>query len=234
MKRNCILASLALALCTQSLPADVISYPIAGSATFGTGIFGTFDFTFSSGPTGLYLEQLAIQLPSTVRFDTAPGGFGAFPFVSLDIGGFQGTDVSTGLYEISPGTGAILDGGRMIAFSFLDFTAGKSFHFTGDVDVDCSGKTGFALLACNATASVVTAQQFSGATATFTFGGPGFDPVQVTSPFEPQGGLRFFSSVNEFEAEVVPNPEPATFVFIGTGLLLGSVLHRRRRAFGKK
>ncbi len=105
---------------------------------------------------GLTLDSIVIDLsPTDLRFDTAAGGFGSGTF--QDIGGFGGTDITTGLSGISA-TGVALDGGTLLTFNFTNFTSGSVFQFTGDVDhpdptlitlADCTGKTGLALAACN-------------------------------------------------------------------------------------
>ncbi|MGD0014733.1 MAG: PEP-CTERM sorting domain-containing protein [Bryobacteraceae bacterium] len=225
-------------------------YPVVGSASFTGGIYGTWDFAFTSGPVGVYLQQIDIDLsPTGLKFDTVPGGFGSL--TSLDIDNYLGTDVGTGLYQIVPGTGAVLDGGQLLTFRFNDFTAGETFHFTGDVDNpdptltalrNCSGLGLLARLVCAAqnlattaqndarllAAALVTGEEFGGTLVTFTFGGPGFSTGQFTGAFEPDGGLRVLSDVNGVEGEVEAIPEPATFVSLGAGmLLLGGLLRRR-------
>lgn len=192
------------------LAAGPISYPVEASASFTGGIYGTWDFAFTSGPAGLYLQQIAIDLsPTGLRFDTVPGGFGSL--TSLDIDNYLGTDVDTGLSLILPGTGGVLDGGQLLVFQFDGFTMGETFHFTGDVDNpdptltalrDCSGLRPLARAACIlqnmlttaqndarlAAAALVTGQEFGGVLVTYTFGGPGFYASQFTTAFEPSRG----------------------------------------------
>ena len=127
--------------------------------------------------------------PTDLRFDSAAGGFGSGTF--KDVGGFAGTDTTTGLSGISA-TGADLDGGTLLTFSFTNFQAGSIFRFSSDVDhpdpvllslVSCAGKTGLALIACNAgnltrtatndahllAAQTVGPNQMAGALVTFNF-----------------------------------------------------------------
>lgn len=227
-------------LFVQALAAD--SLPVEASATFGGGIYGTWNFAFTSGPTDLDLEQITIDLsPTDVRFDTASGGFGSLAY--LDVGDYQGTNVTTGLYQILPGTGATLDGGSLLTFDFNDFTAGDTFHFTADVDnpdptltplKNCSGLGSIAKAVCLAqnaaitakddaslaAAELVTAQQFSGATVTYTFGGPGFYTSEFTGAFSPDGGLQIFGSTSSVLDSVQAVPEPASCVSLAAGLLL--------------
>lgn len=250
MRSRTALLVLLLPLFVQVLTAGPVLWPIEGSASFIGGIYGTWDFTFTSGPADLHLQQITIDLgPTNVRFDTAPGGFGSL--TSLAIGNYLGTDASTGLAEILPGPGAVLDGGQLLTFRFDDFTVGRTFHFTGDVDNpdptliplnDCSGLRPLARAICNlqnvgitaqndarrAAASLVTAQQFDGARVTYSFGGPGFYASEFTGDFGPAGGLRIFGSASSFANNVQAIPEPATFVSLAIGMLLLGRLRRRR------
>ena len=234
MRLRIVLLTLVLPLFVQTLAAGPI---IEASANFSGGVNGRWDFAFTSGPAGLYLERITIDLsPTSVRFDTAPGGFGSL--TSLDVGAYQGTDTNTGLYQILPGTGAALDGGALVTFLFNDFTVGEAFHFTADVDnpdpvlATCTGSLG-ARLACAANnaalrtaASIVTPAQFNGALVTYTFGGPGFYTGEFTTAFAPDGGLRIFGSATGLQDELTP--EPATYVSLAAGLLLVGFRLRRR------
>jgi hypothetical protein len=250
MRSRGVLLILVLSVLAPVLATGGTLYTVDGSASFTGGIYGTWDFAFTSGPAGLYLQQIDIDLsPTGLKFDTVPGGFGSL--TSLDIDNYLGTDVGTGLYQILPGTGAVLDGGQSLTFQFDDFTVGENFHFTGDVDnpdptllplTDCSSLHGLARVACiiqNAVktaqndarltaAALVTGQEFGGTLVTYTFGGPGFYTSQFTAAFEPDGGLRVLGAANAVEGEVEATPEPATFVSLGAGmLLLGGLLRRR-------
>lgn len=244
MRSRSAVLILVLPLFVRVLAAE----PVTTLATFTGGIFGTWDFTFTSGPADLQLLQITIDLsPTDLRFDTAPGGvFGSL--TSLDIGDYQGTDVSTGLYGILPGTGADLDNGQLLTFQFDDFTAGETFHFTGDVDNPnptltslntCSGRP-LAVALCNVrnalitaqndarllAAALVTSEEFAGAQVTYTFGGPGFYTSEFPpGEFESAGGVR---DVSSSEDDVQATPEPATFVSLAAGVLLLGCLRRRR------
>jgi hypothetical protein len=220
---------------------------IAGSASFLGGLNGTWSFQFTSDMPGMSLQSIVLDLsPTDLRFDSAAGGFGSGTF--KDVGGFAGTDTTTGLSGISA-TGADLDGGAILIFSFTDFQSGSSFRFSSDVDhpdpvllspLNCAGKTGLALLACNATnltrtatndarllaAQTVGPNQMAGALVTFNFAGDGYDPMTISGTFDPRSpGDGLISSAD------VSTPEPASIATFGAGLgLLLSIAARRRRA----
>jgi hypothetical protein len=131
---------------------------ITGSASFLGGLNGTWSFQYTSDAVGLSLQSIVLDLgPTDLRFDTAAGGFGSGSY--KDVGGFAGTDTTTGLSGISA-TGLGLDGGTVLTFSFNNFSSGSLFRFSSDVDhpdplllslLNCAGKTGAAFLLCNAT-----------------------------------------------------------------------------------
>ncbi len=246
-----ILLMLTLPLLAQVLVAGPILSPVQVSASFTGGALGTWDFTFTSGPANLQLEQITIDLsPTDVKFDTAPGGFGSL--TSEDIGGYAGTDVTTGLDNILPGTGAALDGGQLLTFQFNNFTPGDTFNFNADVDhpnptliplPDCSSLSGLAKVACLATraadtainngrltaAQTVTGQQFNGVLVTYTFGSPSFHTANFTTSYTPDGGLHIFGAQSNLTGDVEAMPEPATFLSFAAGLILLG-LRRRRQA----
>jgi hypothetical protein len=196
---------------------------------------------------GLSLQSIVLDLSSTdLRFDSAAGGFGSGTF--KDVGGFGGTDTTTGLSGISA-TGAALDGGAILVFTFTNFQSGSFFRFSSDVDhpdptllslTDCAGKTGAALVACNVAnaariatndARVLAAQtvgpnQMAGALVTFNFGGEGYDPQTISGTFDPRSpGDGLISSAD------VSTPEPASVITFGAGVgLLLAFAARRRRA----
>lgn len=176
--------------------------PVEATAAF-TGYNDTWNFQYVSGASGVYLEQITINLaPANLAFNTAPGGFGSLGY--QDVGGFNGTDVTTGLSNISA-TGAALDGGTLLTFTFMDFTAGDNFTFSADVNhpdptlqtlANCSGLNPIPKAICQAAnaaktlandalllkAATVTSAQMAGATVTFDFGGPGYQSSSVTDP----------------------------------------------------
>ncbi len=220
---------------------------IAGSASFLGGLNGTWSFQFTSDMPGLSLESIVLDLsPTDLRFDSAAGGFGSGTF--KDVGGFAGTDTTTGLSGISA-SGADLDGGTLLIFSFTNFQSGSIFRFSSDVDhpdpallslVSCAGKTGLALIACNAAnatrtvtndarllaAQTVGPNQMAGALVTFNFGGEGYDTQTISGTFDPRSpGDGLLANAD------VSTPEPATVATLGVGLgLLLSRAVRRRRA----
>ena len=193
------------------------------------------------------MQSIVLDLsPTDLRFDSAAGGFGSGTF--KDVGGFAGTDITTGLSGISA-AGTSLDGGTILTFDFTNFQSGSLFRFSSDVDhpdpvllsiQDCSGKSGLALLACNAlnltrtatndarllAAQTVGPNQMAGALVTFNFAGDGYDPMTISGTFDPRSrGDGLISSAD------VSTPEPASLATFGVGLgFLLSLAARRRRS----
>jgi hypothetical protein len=228
-------------------------------ATFTGGLTGSWSFTYNGGAPDLFLQSITLDLsPTDLTFDTAPSGYLAYQ----DIGGFGGTDGTTGL---SPTylSGAALNGGNEVTFSFADFLPTGTFQFSADVVrpypvlltlQDCAGKTGLALIACNAANATRTAtnnarllaaqtvgpNQMAGAVVTFTFGGANYNTTPVQGVFQrvtlrdiilglAQGeGAVVFNSNAGTNADVT-TPEPACVATFGAGLGLLLVLAVRRR-----
>jgi hypothetical protein len=177
--------------------------PVSATASF-TGFNNTWSFSYTVGDVGVYLQQITIDLsPTNARFDTAAGGYGSLGF--QDVGGFGGTDASTGLNTVSA-AGSGLDGGSILTFTFADFNVGEFFTFSADLDHPnpnlltlsiCTG-TPLQRLACQAAnvlktttnnagllaADTVLSAQVADALVTFDFGGPGLQTVSVTSPLQ--------------------------------------------------
>jgi MYXO-CTERM domain-containing protein len=233
-----------LALSTSISTAGTVG--VTGSASFLGGLNGGWSFQYTSDTPGLTLESIVLDLsPTDLRFDTAPGGFGSLSY--KDVGGFAGTDVTTGLSGISA-TGAALDGGTILTFTFTNFLSGSIFQFTSDVDhpdptllalQNCAGKTGLALVLCNAAnvpkiatndarllaAQTVGPNQMAGANVTFHFTGDGYDEQTVNGTFQPFSlGNGLFSTAD------VSTPEPASIATfaLGLGVLLALAARRRR------
>jgi len=219
---------------------------VQATASYNQLLSGSSGWSFSylTGDPGLFLQSITIDLGPTggLAFDTAAGGFGSQSF--QDISNFNGTNLTTGLTGYTPAGGAALDGGTMVTFNFTNFLPGETFQFNADVDhpnptlTNCAGKTGLALLACNAGntlaltgAQVVTANQMQNATVTLVFGGPGFEPASSTSPFGPVTLQSFLSNGpgGHIDTNLTVAPEPASMSMIGGGLLLAVALARRRR-----
>ncbi len=235
-------------ICLVSLLGFCATYSMAGtisgSASFVGGLTGSWRFQYTSDMPGTTLQSIVLDLsPTDLKFDTASGGFGSLSF--LDVGGFGGTDVTTGLTGISA-TGAALDGGTLLTFTFNNFLPGSTFQFSADVDhpdptlvslSSCAGKTGAALLLCNATnagrtatndarllaAQTVGPNAMAGALVTYNFSG-GDENEIVTGTFQP------FTLGNGFaSAADVSTPEPASMATFGAGLSLLFALAVRRR-----
>src|SRR5580765_7629290 len=106
-----VFAGLLLSTASLSFAGPVVS----GNASFLGGLNGSWSFQFTSDTPGLLLESIDLDLtPTDLRFDTAAGGFGSLSY--KDVGGFGGTDTTTGLSGISA-TGLALDGGTLLTFS---------------------------------------------------------------------------------------------------------------------
>jgi hypothetical protein len=214
-----------------------IAGTISGSASFIGGLTGSWSFQYTSDIPGVTLQSIVLDLsPTDLRFDTASGGFGSLTF--LDVGGFGGTDLTTGLTGISA-TGAALDGGTLLTFYFNSFLPGSTFRFSADVDhpdpslLSCGGKTGMALLICTGTndarllaAQTVGPNSMAGALVTYNFnsGGDGGQGETVTGTFQPfslRSGLASSADVS--------TPEPASLATFGAGMSLLFALAARRR-----
>ena len=222
---------------------------VTGSASYLGGLNGGWTFQYSSDAPGLTLESIVLDLsPTDLRFDTAPGGFGSLSY--KDVGGFGGTDTTTGLSGISA-TGAGLDGATILAFTFTNFLSGSIFQFTSDVDhpdptllslQNCAGKTGVALILCTATnvgrtatndarllaAQTVGPNQMAGARVTFHFSGDGYEEQTVNGSFQP---FTFTLGNGIISTADVSTPEPASMATFAAGLgVLLALAARRRRA----
>jgi hypothetical protein len=234
-----------LIVLVAALPGFSAPVLVSGVASFTGGVFGNWEFQYSSGANDLFLQEIRIDLSgANLRFDTASGGFGFI--ASQDIGGFGGTDVATGLTSITPGIGAVLDGQNELTLDFDGFTPLTSpLSFHGDVDQDLSliPLNNCAVLplrqrpACWAAnlliglqndairldASLVNGSEFSGVGLRLTFGGLGYVTTDVYATFENAGGNH---AMAEWSGEVAP--EPGTLGLLGGGLLLLSLYARRR------
>jgi len=200
----------------------------------------TWNFEYVSGAPGVDLQQITIDLsPTNVRFNTAPGGFGANEGYQ-DVGNFSGTKVTTGLLPTFL-HGAGLDGGSLLTFTFTNFTVGDNFTFSADVDhpdptlvstSTCNGLAPVAKAICLAivagenTALVAAAEtvlnsELANADVTFEFGGPGYISSTLTEPLVvAEGGIM----------QPVSTPEPATLAMglAGIALLAGFRWKSRR------
>jgi hypothetical protein len=210
---------------------------------------GGWAFQYTSAAPGLSLESIVLDLsPTDLRFDTAAGGFGSLSY--KDVGGFAGTDTTTGLSGISA-TGVGLDGATILTFTFTNFLSGSIFQFTSDVDhpdptllslQNCAGKTGLALVACNAgnltrtatndarllAAQTVGPNQMAGALVTFRFAGEGYEEQTVNGTFQP---FTFGLGNGLVSTADVSTPEPASMATFGAGLgLILALAARRHRA----
>ena len=220
---------------------------VTGSASYLGGLNGGWSFQYTTDTPGLSLESIVLDLsPTDLRFDTAAGGFGSLSY--KDVGGFGGTDTTTGLSGISA-TGAALDGATILTFTFTNFLSGSIFQFTSDVDhpdptllslQSCAGKTGAALILCTATnagrtatndarllaAQTVGPNQMAGAHVTFHFAGDGYEEQTVNGTFQP---FTFGLGNGIISTADVSTPEPASMATFAAGLGVLLVLAARRR-----
>ena len=126
------ITNLAALLCLSASFSIAGTVSVIGSASYLGGLNGSWSFQYTTDAPGLSLQSIVLDLsPTDLRFDTAAGGFGSLSY--KDVGGFGGTDAATGLSGISA-TGAALDGGTILTFSFTNFTSGSIFQFSSDVD----------------------------------------------------------------------------------------------------
>lgn len=239
-----------LAFAASTLTAGTVTVQATASYNLALpSVSGAWSFSYLSGAPGLFLESVIIDLGSTagLAFDTAPGGFGSQGY--QDVSNFNGTDVTTGLTGYTP-AGAALDGGTLLTFTFGDFAAGETFQFNADVDhpnpvlTNCAGKSGLALAACNlgnaaalTAAQTVTANQLANATVTFVFGGNDYETGSTTATFGTVTLRDILSNgpgTTTAASGSVSAPEPASLSMIGGGLILASLLLRRKITFPKQ
>ena len=239
--------------------ATVMAEPVAisGSAWYLGGLNGTWSFEYTAGAPDLYLQAITIDLSGAdLRFDTWPGGFGSLS--SSDIGSFSGTDVTTGLYDVSA-SGPGLDGGLFVTFSFNHFLPGMVFQFGADVDhsdptllplLNCAGKTGLALITCNVTNAGRTAtndarllgaewvgpNDMAGAGVSFQFGGENYADRTITGTFGSVTLRDVISGLVQGEGggafangADLQTPEPGNVAILGAGLAVILLGRFRRR-----
>jgi hypothetical protein len=238
-----LLPALAALTLASPLMATEITIPVSATAAFVTGI-DNWSFTYATGAPGVYLQSITVDLsPTDVLFNTAPGGFGAYTGTYENVTPLLGTGTTTGLASISP-SGAALDGGNEVTFTFNDFTVGDTFTFSAGVAgpaptlqnlASCSSLTGIAKVACNASnalktvendaaiaaAETVLPSQVANAGITFSFGGPDIVPGTVTDPLS--------TAFSQGASTTVAAPEPATMAMMGVAglaLLLGRLRKR--------
>lgn len=106
---------------------------VVSGAAFTGGLTGTWQIEYTSGAPDLFLKSITIDLsPTDLKFDTVTGGFGSLS--SLDVSGISLSGSGSPSLESGYASGAALDGGTLLTFSFLDFAPGDIFNFSVDVD----------------------------------------------------------------------------------------------------
>lgn len=193
---------------------------ISGSVLYSSetvGAFGSWSIEFSSSNPGTLLQQVTIDLsPTGLYFDSAIGPPGYLLW--QDFQPTNGSEVSTGLGAVNPGTGGVLDGGTWLELNFANFTpANGPFTFLLDVDgvANYSGCAGGLLgipcrLGRNLDASLVTAEEIAGALVTLNFYVPGSGSAQIITSLGTVGSHTVEGGF--------ATPEPASFVLMGLGL----------------
>lgn len=240
-------------VCFLASPLFADPVPVSATASYTGGLTGNWSFQYVSGATDLFLQSVTIDLsPTSLAFDTVPGGFGSLS--NQDICCFGGTDATTGLTGESA-SGATLDGGQLLSFYFSNFLPGDTFQFTLDVDHpnptltplrNCAGLTGGNLLACNVANVAITAANnaallaaqtvltnaMANALVTFQFGGVGYQTGSFTENF---GTVTLRDLINGQTGSSntvngdVQLPEPGTVALIGAGLLLLGACRKKRK-----
>jgi hypothetical protein len=239
LKKNSRMLFRGLTICLFACPIFASTVDVTSSSLF-VGLLDTWNFAYVSGAPGVDLQQITIDLsPTNVRFNTAPGGFGANEGFQ-DVGNFFGTNATTGLLP-TYSHGAALDGGSLLTFTFTNFTAGDNFTFSADVDhpdptlvstSTCNGLPPISKAICVgivaaenaaeiASAETVLNAELAHADVTFQFGGPGYLTSTMTEPLNvAEDGI----------VQPVSTPEPATLAMglAGVALLAGFRWKSRR------
>jgi hypothetical protein len=215
--RNLFLAAALFAATSQAAT-------VAGSVEFDAGaslgVFGRWTINWSS-TDGIKLDSVAINLATSSSFlDTTIAAPGALLW--LDFSGLSGSG-ATSFSSITPGSAGTRNGATNFALTFNDFGTGESFSF--DMDIDQCGN---GLAGQNLTCSLTNGTDVAGATAAFSFSGPGgYGAGSRTATFADIGSTgNPFDAAASFRAEV---PEPGTYAMLGSALAALGVLRRKSR-----
>ncbi len=231
--------ALALVLSCPVLTAGPLGVNVV--ANFTGGPWGSWVFDYQNGPAGYNLRQITIDLSPTDRhFDTAPNNF---PYVTdsyQDIGTFNGTDITTGLSAILPGTGSVLNDGSLLTLVFDHFFAGMTFQFVVDVDgpdparlvlEPCPPNDPLGGYTCALTQTMLVGHyalevsmanqtfgmQMGSALVTLWFEGPGLEPLTLEGRY---GAVDLDVATAQLTSEVIPEPASVGLVLSGIAVML--------------
>jgi hypothetical protein len=210
--------------CLSAAPAAIIS----GSVTYSSetiGAFGDWSIQFTSTNPDTVLQRVTVDLsPTNLFFDTTSGAPGYMLWQDFTPTG--GSAAATGLSEVNPGTGSVLNGSTWLELVFTNFTSANG-PFTFQLDVDgpanytgCGG--GILGLLCRAgrdiDASLVTSQEIAGALVSMQFYTPGVGVNLVSTNLGQVGAHTAYGTF--------ATPEPATYMLIAAGLGLFALRRR--------